>query len=167
MNPLDISIGWENALDIGGLISSSLLMLFLIWNRCRYRQWVLNKNVASLTDNRFGSQLSVEILRHRARKAYDSVSAILDQELELLVDGMDSSAGPSATFQWAQDAAPAEQPGESGAFGSEPAARDAAYRTATQLAVEGASVDSICSACGITEEEAEVFYHLQRFKTDT
>lgn len=157
---------WGDLLDLAALTIFCMVLLFLVWNRIRYRKWIMGIP-ATAADPCFGTELTAELIRQRARKTCDVVSRTLEQELDLFVDGLSGGTrSPGALVSTLgrtavrKDSATVSEP--HGRYG----AKDSNYHFAFKMAAEGASAESIRSHAGLTEGEAELIFDLQRFQSE-
>lgn len=154
------SIGREAALLDGVAIAGVLLVMgFLAANRIQYRRWVLAREKQAGGPPAFGPSLDAEILRGKVREAVEAGIREAHRELERLLDGWskpdDDNPDP---FRLSPVAV-------AGPHGAEADAAD--YASAFRLAADGAGPESLESAAGLSEGEAKLVYHLQRYRTGT
>ncbi|MFZ7125699.1 MAG: DUF2802 domain-containing protein [Desulfobacterales bacterium] len=159
---MNVTMSWAVILDVAAIVSCWVLIGFLVWNRVRYRRWLMPDAPAVS----FGSELDSEMLRQRAGRAHEAVVRVLEEELDLLVEECVSGPAPQQGFRWSPEAegfqSDVMHPPENGAVSSE---AEGNYQLAYQMAAKGANAEMIRARTGLTAGEAELICNLQEYRT--
>jgi hypothetical protein len=70
---------FATSLDIAGITLSGIIISYLVYNRIKYKQMVLNRNYKA-SANTFNSKFATRIINQQAERSFDTISDILHKE---------------------------------------------------------------------------------------
>lgn len=162
MHPLFLITEFSTILDALALVSSLLMILFLMQNRRKYGGLLLNtgrnKDGALFTD-----EISLQMISQQSQKAYDNLQQSLTREFETLRLMGEKSLPASLSKQTGATTigmvhSKSQRPQES---------RTNRYRRADEMIANGAGMRQIMQRCGLAEGELELLQGLQQLEQDT
>jgi hypothetical protein len=144
-------------LDALAIVSSLLILLFLMRNRRLYGSLVIDgnhcKNMAGFSD-----EVSLQMMSQQSIMAYANLKRSLTQEFESLWMLGDSASLPGATTNHDVDASGRRDPSTVQKTSLQRCQR---YRQAEKMLADGADAIQIAQQCGIGEGEMALLQGLQ------
>jgi hypothetical protein len=150
---------YSTILDALALVSSLMMILFLMNNRRKYGRLFLDARAVKGCKG-FAGEVSQQMISQQTQKAYDSLQRSLTQEFEALrmIGGgslPDSVSDQTSTMPNGLNYATSEIAPES---------RRNRYRLADKMIAKGAGIDQILQRCGLAEGEVELLQGLHQLE---
>ena len=136
-------------LDALAIVSSLLIVLFLIRNRRQYGSLVIDGNQIK-TMAGFSDEVSLQMMSQQSQMAYANLKRSLTQEFESLWMLGDSASLPGATTNHDVDASGRRDPSTVQKTSLQ---RRRRYRQAEKMLADGADAIQIARQCGLGEGE--------------
>ena len=160
------TISWETALDVTGILLCSFIIIYLLYNKIKYRRLLID---ARLTDREtdFTADYTHQIIKQQAEKILYLVSGPLANELMILKE-MAAAEGimpyqtlTQETRSWPEQGSfiPCDLQGQS-TVGCEPDP----YVEVTQLSRDGLSPQQIAEKVKLPQGEIELLLKLYRVR---
>ena len=159
MHALSLIAEFSTILDALALVSSLLVILFLMQNRRKYGGLLLN-TAGNKDAARFTNEVSLQMMSQQSQKAYDNLQRSLTREFEGLRLMGEKSLQPSSSRQ-VSDATVGLTPSKSKRLQE---SRNSRYRMADEMIANGAGVKEIMQRCGLAEGELELLQGLQQLE---
>ena len=150
---------YSTILDALALVSSLMMIFFLMRNRRKYGRMFLDASAAQ-GGKGFAGEISQQMISQQTQKAYDSLQRTLKQEFEAL-----RMIGGGSLLNSVSDQTGAMPNGLNNAT-SEIAVenRQNRYRLADKMIAKGAGIDQILQRCGLAEGEVELLQGLHQLE---
>ena len=159
MHPLSIIAELDTILDALAMVSSLLMILFLMRNRRQYGCMLLGEKRFKKSE-RFTDEISLQMISQQSQKAYDNIQRSLNQEFDALRRlGVDSLPATVANQTIAADDGPLHS-----ISGVPREGRNRRYRMADKMIAEGAGVNQIMQRCGLAQGELELLQGLRQLE---
>ena len=160
------SVFWVTILDVVGIVLCFLIIVYLIYNKIKYRQLIIDARLNS-TEGKFNTQVLYHLMKQLADQAFASISDSVHQERQSFAQLIENQAlinsryaGPEPAYNPFQSRIVNTYPDDAPKIESD----HEAYAQVLHLASVGLTIRQISEQLNIPAGEIELFLKLNANK---
>ena len=157
---------WVTILDVVGIVLCCLIIVYLIYNKIKYRQLLIDARLKS-TEGSFNTQVLYHLIKQLADQAFASICDSVDQERQSFIQQIENQAMRNSQYARPK---PAYYPFQSRTVDNFPddvpknESDHQAYAQVLDLAAVGLTIRQISEQLHIPPAEIELFLKLNAYR---